>query len=92
MSGRGGVALYRRALRSAWHDPLTLADLAVDGEDLRVAGVAPGRAMGQTLKHLLEFVMEDPARNTREALLAETARQRDALRVETARPSLPATD
>jgi tRNA nucleotidyltransferase (CCA-adding enzyme) len=67
------VALYRRSLRSAWNDPLTLADLAVDGEDLRTAGVPPGRAMGETLARLLDAVLDAPARNTREQLLALVA-------------------
>jgi len=69
--GSGGVALYRRALRSAFTDPLTLADLALDGEDLRSAGVAPGKAMGEMLHRLLDVVLLDPAKNTRDALLAE---------------------
>lgn len=69
ISRTAGLALYRRALRSAWHDPLTLGDLAVDGDDLRSAGVPNGRAMGDTLARLLEAVIEDPSRNTREALL-----------------------
>jgi tRNA nucleotidyltransferase (CCA-adding enzyme) len=65
-----GIALYRRALRSAWRDPLTLGDLALDGDDLRAVGVAPGRAMGDALKRLLDAVIEDPRRNTREGLLS----------------------
>ena len=69
--GRAGMALYRRALRSAFTDPLTVADLAVDGDDLRSAGVAPGQAMGETLHRLVEVVLVDPTRNTRDALLAE---------------------
>jgi len=64
------IALYRRATRSAWRDPITLGDLAVDGDDLRSAGVPAGREMGETLARLLEAVLEDPTRNTREALLA----------------------
>lgn len=64
------IALHRRALRSAWRDPLTLADLALDGEDLRAAGVAPGRAMGEALARLLDAVLEDPTRNTRDGLLS----------------------
>lgn len=68
--GREGVALYRRALASAFRDPLALADLAVDGEDLKAAGVSAGRAMGEALQDLLAFVIEDPARNSRDALLA----------------------
>lgn len=71
--GVAGVALYRRALRSAFTDPLTLGDLAIDGEDLLKAGVAGGRAMGAMLQQLLDVVLRDPSRNTREALLAEVA-------------------
>jgi tRNA nucleotidyltransferase (CCA-adding enzyme) len=68
--GLEGLALYRRALRSAFRDPLTLGDLAVDGEDLRRAGVPAGKAMGETLQRLLDAVLADPTRNTHEALLA----------------------
>jgi tRNA nucleotidyltransferase (CCA-adding enzyme) len=74
--GRAGIALYRRALRSAFTDPLTIGDLAIDGEDMQKAGVAGGRAMGQMLKHLLDVVLRDPTRNTREALLAEVAQRK----------------
>jgi hypothetical protein len=74
-SARQARALYRRALRSAFRDPLTVGDLAIDGEDLRHGGVAPGKAMGDMLKHLLDVVLADPARNTREALLAEVRTQ-----------------
>ena len=70
---RSARALYRRALRIAWRDPLTIADLAVDGEDLRAAGVGAGRAMGDTLSALLEAVLDDPTQNTRDALLARVA-------------------
>ena len=66
-----GIRLYRRAVRVAWRDPLTIGDLAVDGDDLRGAGVAPGRAMGDTLQRLLELVLDDPAKNERETLLAD---------------------
>ncbi len=69
--GRGGIALYRRALRSAFNDALTLGDLAVDGDDLRSAGVAPGKAIGEMLSGLLEIVLVDPTKNTRDTLLAE---------------------
>jgi tRNA nucleotidyltransferase/poly(A) polymerase len=73
-AGRAPYRLYRRALHSAFHDPLTVADLAVDGDDLRTAGVANGPEMGRTLKRLLELVIADPSRNTREALLEEVRR------------------
>jgi tRNA nucleotidyltransferase (CCA-adding enzyme) len=69
--GRAGVALYRGALRSAFRDPLAVGDLAIDGEDLRQAGVPAGKPMGDMLKHLLDVVLDAPAHNTREVLLAE---------------------
>ncbi len=71
---RAARLLYRRALRIAWRDPLSIADLAVDGEDLQHAGIEPGRAIGAALATLLEAVLEDPARNTREQLLGRLAR------------------
>jgi tRNA nucleotidyltransferase (CCA-adding enzyme) len=50
-------------------DPLTLGDLAVKGDDLLAAGVRPGPEIGETLARLLDEVLEDPARNTRDELL-----------------------
>jgi tRNA nucleotidyltransferase (CCA-adding enzyme) len=51
--------------------PLSLADLAVDGHDLQEElGLARGPALGAVLGLLLEVVLDDPARNTREDLLA----------------------
>jgi tRNA nucleotidyltransferase (CCA-adding enzyme) len=68
-------SLYREALRIAFRDtvPLELADLAIDGDDLRSAGVAAGPALGRTLERLLGEVLDDPSRNTRDALLARVA-------------------
>lgn len=63
-------ALYRATLRIAYRDPIELADLAVDGDDLRGVGVPPGPLLGKALRRLLDAVVEDPARNTRDALLA----------------------
>jgi len=57
-----------RAIRDAG-DPLVLADLAVKGDDLIAAGVRPGPAIGETLARLLDEVLEDPTRNTRDHLL-----------------------
>lgn len=62
--------LYRRLAVVAWRDPIEVADLALDGEDLRHAGVAAGPAMGAMLRHLLQVVLESPERNTRDALTA----------------------
>lgn len=66
-------AVYREVARTAYRDPLELADLAVDGEDLLAAGIAPGPQLGKILRALLALVIEDPARNTRDELIA-TAR------------------
>ena len=64
-------ALYRRAMCIAFRSPVEVADLAVDGEELmREAGVPRGPGLGVTLKRLLDAVLDDPSRNTRDALLA----------------------
>ncbi|MBI1809268.1 MAG: CCA tRNA nucleotidyltransferase [Gemmatimonadetes bacterium] len=57
------------AERVAYRDPIEIADLAVDGEDLRRAGVPAGPMMGEALKMLLDQVLDDPALNEREALM-----------------------
>ena len=62
-------ALYREALRTAFRDPVEIGDLAVDGDDLRKAGIPPGPALGRILALLLEDVLEDPTRNTSEWLV-----------------------
>ena len=64
-------ALYRAAHRIAWHDPVELADLAVDGDDLRGAGISAGPQLGRTLEALLGWVLDDPSRNSRDALMAQ---------------------
>ena len=81
---RGAVApaadrihgLYRRVLRAAFRDPVDLRDLAVDGDDLRRAGMPVGPGMGQLLQALLDWVLDDPRRNTPTALLARAAELR----------------
>ena len=50
--------------------PLSVADLAVTGEDLLGAGVPPGPAVGLALRRLLEAVLDEPERNTQDDLLA----------------------
>lgn len=62
--------LYRRASRMAWRDAVEVADLAIDGDDLRTLGVPPGPSIGQLLQHLLAAVIERPDRNTRSELSA----------------------
>jgi tRNA nucleotidyltransferase (CCA-adding enzyme) len=65
-SSAASKAVYRRALRIAYRDPIELADLAVDGDDLQREGIARGPALGKILRSLLEWVVEDPSRNTRD--------------------------
>ncbi|HKV51825.1 MAG TPA: CCA tRNA nucleotidyltransferase [Gemmatimonadaceae bacterium] len=67
---RAVASAYRRAMRIAFRDPVEIGDLAVDGVDLLAAGIAPGPGMKTVLEHLLAYVLEDPRRNTRDALLA----------------------
>ena len=54
----------------AANPPLALKDLAVKGDDLIAAGVRPGPDVGEALARLLDEVLEDPTRNTREYLLS----------------------
>lgn len=54
--------------------PLGVAELAVGGREvMAAAGLAPGPAVGRVLARLLEEVLADPARNTREHLLARAS-------------------
>lgn len=57
------------AVRAAG-DPLTRRDLAVTGADLLAAGFQAGPGIGEVLDGLLAMVLEDPALNGRETLLA----------------------
>jgi hypothetical protein len=70
---RAMASLYRRALRIAFRDPVEIGDLAVNGNDLQRAGIPPGPRLGWTLRRLLDEVLQDPARNVRELLLARAA-------------------
>lgn len=65
----GVVASWRaaRAVR-AQRPPLTVGDLAVDGRDLIRLGLKPGPHFGRILEGLLDSVLEDPRRNTTDAL------------------------
>jgi tRNA nucleotidyltransferase (CCA-adding enzyme) len=69
--------LYRRMLKIAFRDPIELRDLAVDGDDLKRAGVAGGKGLGQILKALLARVLEDPTLNRTDWLLQEAVRLHD---------------
>lgn len=64
----GHTALLVDEIRRAG-DCISLKTLAVGGNDIIKAGIRPGREVGLTLARLLEMVLEDPARNTKEYLL-----------------------
>lgn len=61
--------LTSTAVEIAFRDPIEIADLAVDGEDLRKAGIPDGPRMGKALHSLLQRVIDDPAMNTPSKLL-----------------------
>ena len=63
------LAAVVASIRAA-KDPLTLQDLAVNGNDLIAAGVRPGPDVGEVLQRLLAEVLEDPERNTKGYLLS----------------------
>lgn len=49
--------------------PLAVSDLAIGGNDLREIGFKPGPELGETLRLLLERVIDRPELNTRQSLL-----------------------
>ncbi len=64
-----------RALQTSEVLPTSTKVLVVDGRDLMGhLKIKPGPVVGDLLNHLLEFVTEDPRRNTRENLLKEASR------------------
>jgi tRNA nucleotidyltransferase (CCA-adding enzyme) len=63
-----GWAAAVEEIRLAGH-PTSRARLAVTGADLLEAGIPAGPEVGRLLGRLLDAVLEDPALNTREALL-----------------------
>lgn len=54
---------------------VSLKTLDVTGRDLmEQTGMLPGKRIGEVLKYLLDFVVDDPARNQKEILLKEAER------------------
>ena len=49
---------------------VSLKTMAVTGSDLILLGMKPGRELGEVLQKLLELVLEEPERNTKDFLLA----------------------
>jgi len=64
----------RAAVLAERRSPYRLRDLAVDGSDLIELGFSEGPELGRVLAALLDEVIEEPERNTRDALL-DRARQ-----------------
>jgi tRNA nucleotidyltransferase (CCA-adding enzyme) len=72
------LAAFRLVVEQELESPHRLADLAVDGSDLLELGYEPGPALGRTLRELLDEVVEEPALNERETLLARAEELRSA--------------
>lgn len=73
--GTDGTDLADRARRilevMRRHDPVTLSDLAIDGNDIQAAlGLRSGPEVGRLLQRCLEAVIDNPELNQQEELLA----------------------
>ena len=76
---RAVLARWRAVRRElATNPPLTVADLALGGRDLIDMGMRPGPGFGEVLAHLLDLVLDDPARNRRSILERRARRFVDA--------------
>ncbi|MEO9175446.1 MAG: HD domain-containing protein, partial [Gaiellales bacterium] len=62
---------FEALVAAEWNSPVTRAELAVSGDDLLAAGVSAGPALGRLLALLLDYVVEDPSRNTPAELLRQ---------------------
>jgi tRNA nucleotidyltransferase (CCA-adding enzyme) len=67
------VGRFRAVVAGELGSAHRLADLAVDGTDLIELGYLPGPVLGRALDELLRAVVDDPAFNRRETLLARAA-------------------
>jgi len=65
----------RAAVERERSNPHRLRDLAIGGDDLVALGMRPGPRIGETLRRLLDEVVQDPSLNTREQLLARARRR-----------------
>lgn len=61
-------ALYREITEAG--QCVSLKNLAVSGRDLIEAGMKPGKEMGACLNELLDLVIENPEKNSKEELLS----------------------
>jgi len=69
--GIKGVLRLRRKIQDELEKktPFGVKDLAVRGTDLMDMGIPEGPEIGRILKELVEYVLDDPQVNTKEALL-----------------------
>ena len=67
--------LYRQIMEE--RECVTLAALAVGGEDLIAAGLKPGPQIGKALRQMLDWVIEEPSLNDRETLMARWSAEKD---------------
>jgi tRNA nucleotidyltransferase (CCA-adding enzyme) len=59
-------------------EPISLKDVAINGDDLIELGMNPGPEMGNLLKKLLEIILINPNLNTKEELLEAAVKMRSA--------------
>ena len=64
---------YQAMIEEALHDPISVGMLAVDGKEImKITGEKAGPRIGWLLHALLEGVLDDPKRNTKEYLTEKT--------------------
>ncbi len=70
-AGVGGVLKLKKRIieELAKKPPFGPKDLAINGHDLMELGLKPGPKMGNIIKQLVELVLDEPERNTKEELL-----------------------
>ncbi|MDB4916804.1 MAG: Polynucleotide adenylyltransferase region [Gemmatimonadetes bacterium] len=71
------VRVMHKRMFSARHGGVVeIGDLAIGGDELRAAGIPAGPIYAKILRALLEWVIEEPDRNTPAQLLSEVSRIR----------------
>jgi tRNA nucleotidyltransferase (CCA-adding enzyme) len=60
---------YHAMIEEVLRDPISVGQLAIDGEYMiKILGISPGPRMGWILNAILEEVLDDPTKNTKEHL------------------------
>lgn len=60
---------FIRRIKDLENQPISLKDLAVNGDDLHAAGIPKSKVMGEILNELLEMVIDYPSLNDKETLI-----------------------